>query len=65
MNINGLLFPHKTGDEHLMINELGISHDPLSVARDPHDALSNSNKTISTPGKGGDKHSITDELEAL
>jgi len=65
MNINNILFPHKNGDGHSMLDDLGVSHDPVSVARDPRDVLRKSDKIISTSGKGNDEHSITHELGGL
>ena len=65
MSINNILFAHKKGDGHSMPDDLCVSHDPVSVARDPRDVLRKSDRILSTPGKGGDEHSITDELRAL
>ena len=67
MTINNLLFPHKSGDGHSMpmLDDSVVSHDPASVSRDPRDGLRKSDKILSTSGKGGDEHSITDELGGL
>jgi len=65
MNINNILFAHKKGNGHSMPNDLCVSHDPVSVARDQRDVLRKSNRILSTSGEGSNKHSITDELRAL
>ena len=67
MNVNGLLFPHKDGDEHPILDDLDVSHDPVSVDSEPHDVLRlcKSDKILSTSDKGSDQHSITNELEEL
>ena len=64
MNVNGLLFPHKDGDEDSIFDNLGVSHDPVPVAG-PRDVLRKCDEILSTSDKGSDEHSITDELEEL
>ena len=68
MNINNLLFSHNNGDEHSMLDDVGVSphesHNSVSVAaaRDPVNILRKSDSILSTSDsdKGSDERSRTE-----